>query len=73
MKRNDHLYFKSGRSIAGHSASLIIDPDGDSKEWATTQGAALGFMEDFLIKRKQWIWRSAKPCIFYLSSAHPKH
>ncbi|MGD9373035.1 MAG: SpoIIE family protein phosphatase, partial [Desulfobacterales bacterium] len=52
MKRNDHLYFKSERSIAGHSASLIIDPDGDSKEWATTQGAVLGFMEDLPYKEE---------------------
>jgi sigma-B regulation protein RsbU (phosphoserine phosphatase) len=30
----------------GHSASLIIDLDGTSREWATTHGPALGFMED---------------------------
>ena len=29
----------------GHSASLIIDSGGDSKEWASTHGPALGFME----------------------------
>ena len=30
----------------GHSASLIIDPEGVSREWAPTHGTALGFMED---------------------------
>lgn len=37
---------------AGHSASLIIDPDGASREWATPHGAALGFMEDLLYKEE---------------------
>jgi sigma-B regulation protein RsbU (phosphoserine phosphatase) len=36
----------------GHSASLIIDPDGASREWATTHGAALGFMEDLPYKEE---------------------
>jgi sigma-B regulation protein RsbU (phosphoserine phosphatase) len=31
---------------AGHSAALIVDSDGSSSEWASTHGAALGFMED---------------------------
>ena len=29
----------------GHCASLIIDIDGTSRQWATTHGPALGFME----------------------------
>ncbi len=37
---------------AGHSASLIIDPDGACREWATTHGAALGFMEDLPYKEE---------------------
>jgi len=37
---------------AGHSASIIIDPDGASREWATTHGAALGFMEDLPYKEE---------------------
>jgi sigma-B regulation protein RsbU (phosphoserine phosphatase) len=36
----------------GHSASLIIGPDGASREWATTHGAALGFMEDLPYKEE---------------------
>jgi sigma-B regulation protein RsbU (phosphoserine phosphatase) len=28
---------------AGHSAGLIINPDGSSREWARTRGAALDF------------------------------
>ena len=31
---------------AGHSAGLIVERGGDSKEWAHTHGAALGFLED---------------------------
>jgi sigma-B regulation protein RsbU (phosphoserine phosphatase) len=37
---------------AGHSASIIIDPDGASREWATTHGAALGFMEGLPYKEE---------------------
>lgn len=36
----------------GHSASLIIDPDGASREWATTHGPALGFMEELPYKEE---------------------
>jgi len=36
----------------GHSASLIIDPDGASREWATTHGPALGFMEGLHYKEE---------------------
>lgn len=35
----------------GHSASLIIDPDGASREWAT-HGPALGFMEELPYKEE---------------------
>jgi sigma-B regulation protein RsbU (phosphoserine phosphatase) len=31
---------------AGHSPALLVDSDGSSSEWASTHGAALGFMED---------------------------
>jgi sigma-B regulation protein RsbU (phosphoserine phosphatase) len=37
---------------AGHSAGLVIDPDGATREWATTHGAALGFMEDIPYKEE---------------------
>ena len=30
----------------GHNTSLIIDPDGTSREWTPCHGPALGFMED---------------------------
>ena len=36
----------------GHSASLIIDPDGASREWATTHRPALGFMEELPYKEE---------------------
>jgi serine phosphatase RsbU (regulator of sigma subunit) len=36
----------------GHSASLIIDRDGTSREWATTHGPALGFMEELPYKEE---------------------
>jgi len=36
----------------GHSASLIVDPDGTSREWATTHGTALGFMEELSYKEE---------------------
>jgi sigma-B regulation protein RsbU (phosphoserine phosphatase) len=36
----------------GHSASLIIDRDGTSREWATTHGPALGFMEELHYKEE---------------------
>jgi sigma-B regulation protein RsbU (phosphoserine phosphatase) len=36
----------------GHSASLIIDTDGVSREWATTHGPALGFMEELPYKEE---------------------
>ena len=36
----------------GHSASLIISPDGTSREWATTHGPALGFMEELPYKEE---------------------
>jgi sigma-B regulation protein RsbU (phosphoserine phosphatase) len=36
----------------GHSASLIIDPDGVSREWATNHGTALGFMEELPYKEE---------------------
>ena len=39
-------------SNAGHSAGLIIDPGGASREWAHTHGAALGFMEDLPYKEE---------------------
>jgi sigma-B regulation protein RsbU (phosphoserine phosphatase) len=39
-------------SNGGHSASLIIDPDGASREWAHTHGTALGFMEDLPYKEE---------------------
>ncbi len=37
----------------GHSASLIIDPDGTSREWATSHGTALGFMEELPYKEER--------------------
>jgi serine phosphatase RsbU (regulator of sigma subunit) len=37
---------------SGHSASLIINHDGTSREWATTHGPALGFMEDLPYKEE---------------------
>ena len=36
----------------GHMASLIISPDGTSREWATTHGPALGFMEELPYKQE---------------------
>ncbi|MGD9410816.1 MAG: SpoIIE family protein phosphatase [Desulfobacterales bacterium] len=36
----------------GHSASLVIDRDGTSREWATTHGPALGFMEELPYKEE---------------------
>jgi phosphoserine phosphatase RsbU/P len=36
----------------GHSASLIISLDGTSREWATTHGPALGFMEELPYKQE---------------------
>ena len=36
----------------GHSASLIVDLDGTSREWATTHGTALGFMEELTYKEE---------------------
>ena len=45
----------SGKLIAtngGHSASLIIDLDGTSREWASTHGPALGFMEELSYKEE---------------------
>jgi serine phosphatase RsbU (regulator of sigma subunit) len=36
----------------GHSAGIIIEPDGTSREWATAHGAALGFMEDLPYKEE---------------------
>jgi len=45
----------SGKLIAtngGHSASLIIDLDGTSREWASTHGPALGFMEELPYKEE---------------------
>ncbi|MDJ0817908.1 MAG: SpoIIE family protein phosphatase [Desulfobacterales bacterium] len=37
---------------AGHSAALLVDSDGSSSEWASTHGAALGFMEDLSYKEE---------------------
>jgi sigma-B regulation protein RsbU (phosphoserine phosphatase) len=43
----------SGKLAAGgHCASLIIDPDGTSRQWATTHGPALGFMEELHYKEE---------------------
>jgi len=36
----------------GHSASLIINYDGTSREWASTHGPALGFMEELPYKEE---------------------
>jgi sigma-B regulation protein RsbU (phosphoserine phosphatase) len=36
----------------GHSASLIIDPDGTSREWKTARGPALGVMEKLPYKEE---------------------
>jgi sigma-B regulation protein RsbU (phosphoserine phosphatase) len=36
----------------GHSAGIIIDSDGTSREWTTAHGAALGFMEDLPYKEE---------------------
>ena len=36
----------------GHSASLIINSDGTSRQWATTHGPALGFMEELPYKEE---------------------
>ena len=36
----------------GQSASLIIDPDGTSREWAANHGTALGFMEELPYKEE---------------------
>jgi sigma-B regulation protein RsbU (phosphoserine phosphatase) len=33
-------------SNGGHNASLLLDPNGTSREWATSHGAALGFLEE---------------------------
>ena len=48
----DVLRGKLTATNAGHSASLVIDPDGTTREWATTHGAALGFMEDLPYKEE---------------------
>lgn len=36
----------------GHSASLIVNHDGTSRQWATSHGPALGFMEELLYKEE---------------------
>ncbi len=36
----------------GHSASLIIESDGGSREWTGTHGAALGYMENLPYKEE---------------------
>ena len=48
---------------AGHSAALIIDPDGASREWAHTHGAALGFMENLPYK-EETTWLDAGQTLF---------
>jgi sigma-B regulation protein RsbU (phosphoserine phosphatase) len=48
----DVLKGKLTATNGGHSASLIIDPDGVSREWATTHGPALGFMEALKYKEE---------------------
>jgi sigma-B regulation protein RsbU (phosphoserine phosphatase) len=48
----DVLSGKLTATNGGHSAGLIIDPDGESREWAHTHGAALGFMEDLPYKEE---------------------
>ena len=48
----DVLSGKLTATNAGHSAGIIIDPDGASREWAATHGAALGFMEDLPYKEE---------------------
>lgn len=48
----DVLSGKLTATNAGHSASLIIDLDGTSREWATTHGPALGFMEELPYKEE---------------------
>ena len=48
----DVLSGKLTATNAGHSASLIIDLDGTSREWASTHGPALGFMEELPYKEE---------------------
>ena len=48
----DVLKGKLTATNGGHSASLIIDPDGVSREWASTHGPALGFMEELKYKEE---------------------
>ena len=49
----------------GHSASLIIDPDGASREWAHTHGAALGFMEDLPYKEETMYLEAGQTMFLY--------
>jgi serine phosphatase RsbU (regulator of sigma subunit) len=49
----------------GHSASLIIDPDGVSREWAHTHGAALGFMEDLPYKEETMYLEAGQTMFLY--------
>jgi sigma-B regulation protein RsbU (phosphoserine phosphatase) len=49
----------------GHSASLIIDPDGVSREWAHTHGAALGFMEDLPYKEETMYLEAGQTLFLY--------
>jgi serine phosphatase RsbU (regulator of sigma subunit) len=50
---------------AGHSAGLIIEPDGTSREWAATHGAALGFMEDLPYKEETMNLKAGRTLYLY--------
>ena len=52
-------------SNAGHSAGLIIDPGGASREWAHTHGAALGFMEDLPYKEETMNLKAGQTLFLY--------
>ena len=50
---------------AGHSAGLIIDSDGTSREWAHTHGAAMGFMEDLPYKEESATLNTGQTLFLY--------
>ncbi len=49
----------------GHSASLIIDHDGTPREWASTHGPALGFMEELPYKEETMDLKAGQTLFLY--------
>jgi len=56
---------KLNATNGGHSASLIINHDGTPREWATTHGPALGFMEELPYKQETMHLKAGQTLFLY--------